>query len=403
MLLLLATAHETAAAGGCVAGANLCGGASGSRGSVCGRRHGERRVTTAFAERADTRARVDADRDLRPGLTVLVPAYNEAESIADTVKSLQAQTLPPDEIIVIDDCSTDATAEIAAALGVTVLQPSRNTGSKAGAQNVALTQVTTAHTMAVDADTVLEPDAIEKLMVALDDESVAAACGFVIPRNVRTPWERGRYVEYLYAFTFCKVTQDYYGKPLISSGCFSAYRTDVLLDVGGWSTRTMAEDMDLTWTLYQRGWNVRFVPDAVCYPVEPHNREFMGKQLRRWSHGFVQNVRLHWRGILDVGVLRSMVAVAMWDAVIASFATFLLIPALAILVDPRFLFFYIVDAPAILVPAIVTGVRRREVGRVLASYPGYVLLRFYNAWHIMRALWLELVMRRPLLVYEKGH
>ena len=62
-------------------------------------------------------------------------------------------------------------------------------------------------------------------------------------------WERGRYVEYLFAFTFFKRIQNHYGKPMISSGCFSAYRTNALRQVGGWSNRTMAEDMDLTWTL----------------------------------------------------------------------------------------------------------------------------------------------------------
>ena len=58
--------------------------------------------------------------------------------------------------------------------------------------------------------------------------------------------------------------QELLGKPMISSGCFSIYRTAVLRDAGGWSNRTMAEDMDLTWTLYQRGFKVRFVPEALC-------------------------------------------------------------------------------------------------------------------------------------------
>jgi glycosyltransferase involved in cell wall biosynthesis len=63
------------------------------------------------------------------GLTVLVPAYNEAESIADTIRSIQNQTVPPDEIIVIDDFSKDNTGDIARGMGVTVLRPPKNTGS----------------------------------------------------------------------------------------------------------------------------------------------------------------------------------------------------------------------------------------------------------------------------------
>ncbi|MBI4545480.1 MAG: glycosyltransferase family 2 protein [Gemmatimonadetes bacterium] len=342
--------------------------------------------------------------DRSPGLTVIVPAYNEAGSIADTISSLWTQTLPPDEIYVVDDCSTDGTGDIARALGVTVLRPPANTGSKAGAQNYALRFVRTPLTMAIDADTTLAPDAIEKLITAFQEDDVAAACGFVIPRRVRSLWERGRYIEYLFAFTFYKQVQDYYQKPLISSGCFSMYRTEVLRAQGGWQTRTLAEDMDLTWTLYQAGHQVRFVPGAVCYPLEPHNFTFMQRQLRRWSHGFVQNVRLHWRGLLEVPFLRSAVAVAVWDAAIASAVYLLLLPALALALGSAWLLLgYAIDAPAVLVPVLVGAVPRREVGRALASLPAFFVLRTVNAVFFLQALWAELVRRRPLLVYEKGH
>jgi biofilm PGA synthesis N-glycosyltransferase PgaC len=185
----------------------------------------------------------------RAGVTVLVPAYNERDSIADTIRSLQAQTVPPAEIIVIDDGSSDDTGDVARACGVTVVRPPANTGSKAGAQNFALDRVRTVLTMAVDADTVLAPDALEKLLTAFTDPPadqvpIAAACGFVIPRFISSLWERGRYVEYLMAFSWYKPIQDYYHKPLISSGCFSVYQTKILRANGGWSTRTLAEDMD---------------------------------------------------------------------------------------------------------------------------------------------------------------
>ncbi len=65
------------------------------------------------------------------------------------------------------------------------------------------------------------------------------------------------------------------------------------------------------------------------YPIEPHDFRFMSCQLKRWSHGFAQNVRLHWRGVLEVPYLRSAVAVAVWDAVIASLAYLLLLPLAA--------------------------------------------------------------------------
>src|ERR1035437_3689728 len=125
-------------------------------------------------------------------LTVMVPAYNEAASIVDTIRSIQAQTIPPDEIIVIDDCSTDNTSELAAACGVTVLRPDKNTGTKAGAQNLALARVKTEFVMAIDADTTLAPNAIALLLPAIKTPNTVAVCGFVLPWFVKTIWERGR-------------------------------------------------------------------------------------------------------------------------------------------------------------------------------------------------------------------
>ncbi len=341
--------------------------------------------------------------ELVPGVTAIVPAYNEAASIAATIRSLQSQTVAVHEIIVVDDFSTDATGEIARTLGATVVRPPKNTGSKAGAQTFALPAVRTEFCMAIDADTELAPDAVSKIWAVIEDESVAAACGSVLPRHVNTMWERGRYIEYMFAFSFSKQVQDFFGKPMISSGCFSIYRTKILREVGGWSNRTMAEDMDLTWSLYAAGHGVRFAPDALCYPIEPHNYHFLAKQLRRWSHGFAQNIQLHWRSVVRVPYLRMALAVQLWDSVVASTAYLLFFPLLAIFVHPLFLLGYVIDLPAVAVPALVAGAKRAELGRVLASLPCFVPMRLVNAVFMLRAMWAEFVVRRPLLVYEKGH
>lgn len=336
-------------------------------------------------------------------LTVLVPAYNEGTTLADTLRSLQAQTLLPEKVLVIDDCSTDNTAEIARSFGVTVLRPPQNTGSKAGAQNFAMSFVKTEFTMAIDADTTLAPNAIELLMQALDNPKIAAACGLVLPRFVRTVWERGRYIEYLFAFSFYKPIQDYYERPLISSGCFSVYRTDILRANGCWRTRTMAEDMDLTWSFYAAHQGVRFIPEAVCYPVEPHNYAFMSKQLRRWSHGFIQNVVVHWRHLLRIPFLRAAVMISLWDAIIASLAYLVLLPCLAVFVSPLFLLGYLIDAPAVAVPVLIKAAERRELGKALASLPSFFVLRTVNSVFLLQAIWREWVLRKRLMVYEKGH
>jgi biofilm PGA synthesis N-glycosyltransferase PgaC len=292
---------------------------------------------------------------------------------------------------------------VAQKLGAIVIRPPTNTGSKAGAQTFALPRVSTEFTTVIDADTILAPDALERLLAAMEDKEVAAACSFVLPRRVKSVWERGRYVEYLFAFTMYKQIQDYYGRPLISSGCLSTYRTESLRRAGGWSTRTMAEDMDLTWSFHAAGLKVRFVPEAVCYPIEPQSLYLMRKQLKRWSHAFVQNVRLHWRAVAHVPYLRSAVAVAFWDAALAPLVYFLVIPLLAVLLSPYWLIGWVIDAPALLVPVLFGALTRRELGRALLSYPAFFVLRMLNSVEFLKALWLELVRRQSLKVYEKGH
>ena len=337
------------------------------------------------------------------GITVIVPAYNEFDTIADTIESLQHQDLRPDRIIVVDDCSTDGTGELARSLGVEVVRPPTNTGSKAGAQTYALPFVDSEFTIAIDADTILARDAISHLHSVMENSAVAAACGYVLPRYVKSIWERGRYIEYLFAFSFFKPIQDHFGRPLISSGCLSIYRTDVLREFGGWSDRTMAEDMDLTWSLYASGRTVRFVASAVCYPIEPTNFRFLKCQLRRWSHGFWQNVILHWRDVLEQPYLRSTITVMLWDAVVTGAIVLFMIPLLGLLINPLFFLAYVIDLPLIAVPVFAEALKRGEFMRALISLPAYPVLRLVNTAYMLKALWLELVRKRSLTVYEKGH
>lgn len=345
---------------------------------------------------------------LRPGLTVLIPAYNESKFVADTIRSVQAQSRRPAEIVVVDDCSTDGTGDVARARSrpgaeVTVVRPERNCGSKASALNYGMTFVGTEHTLVIDADTTLAPDAIERLMAHFDSPKVACVTGMVIPRRVRTLWERGRYVEYLYAFTFYKPIQDFYERPLIASGCFSAFRTRVLNQLGGWSMRTVGEDMDLTWSIYKLGHQVRFALDAVCYPVEPHTFSFLHKQLTRWSAGFVQCVKVHWKDALEIPYLRSMVAVGVWDSLQAIIGLFILIPILAVFVHPLFILGYFLDLPAILIPVLWTARKRGEVRLALSSIPAFWLMRFINSFYVLKAYWNEFVVKKKLDKFEKGH
>ena len=252
----------------------------------------------------------------RAGVTVIVPAYNDAASIAETIESLQRQALPPVEIIVVDD-SDDGTGELASALGATVLRPASNAGSKAGAQTFALRAVSTELVMAVDADTALAPDAIETPIEPVADSGVAAASGYALPRPVKTLWQRGRYIEYLFEFSFFKQIQDYLREAAHLHACFSVHRTNVLRNLGGWSTRTSRLEGEVR---TRRG----VLPDRAAQPW------VHAEALRPWSHGFVQNMRLHWQGVLQLGYLRSLIAVACYDALFASLAFVVLLPIPAI-------------------------------------------------------------------------
>jgi len=341
--------------------------------------------------------------EITANLTVIVPAYNGAACIGHTIESIQNQTLRPQTIIVVDDFSGDGTGDIARSYGVKVVRPPANTGTKAGAQNFALQFITTKLTMITDADTVLAPDAIRQLVPAFNDQGVAAACGFVLPKHVKTVWERGRYIEYLFSFSFYKQIQDFYGTPLISSGCLSMYRTPYLRQAGGWSNRTMAEDMDLTWTLYQLGYKVRFMPRAVCWPIEPDSFNLMHKQLKRWSAAYLQNVKLHYRGISKIPFLFSAMAVSLTDAILSATIYLFIIPLLAVLVSPLFLLGYIIDAPVIMIPAFIMAAKRKELRCAITSFPSLFVLRLVNGFIFLKAVLFEVVLRQHLTTYEKGH
>lgn len=336
-------------------------------------------------------------------ITVIVPAYNEAGCIADTIRSLQGQTRPPQTILVVDDASDDGTGDIALTYGVKVVRPGVNTGSKAGAQTFGLGFVTTPFVVTVDADTVLATDALEKLINSLAASGSAAACGYVLPRHVRTIWERGRAIEYLFALGFYKRVQNAIGRPLISSGCFSAYRTDAVRAAGGWSIDTMTEDVDLTWTFYARGQTVNFVPEALSLPIEPTNWTMLAKQLRRWSHGLVQNLVKHGATVRADARLSAIVTVMLWDSAAATMLYLLIAPILALLVTPWALLVYVIDVPVIAVPVWIEARRRGLPWRVLLDIPAFLLLRLVNSLFFIEAVWTELIMRRRLAVYEKGH
>ena len=337
-------------------------------------------------------------------VTVLIPAYNEARVIADTIESLQRQTRLPDEILVIDDGSSDGTGEIAERLGARVVRPEANNGFKAGAMNVGLPHVRGEWLLTLDADTILAPDALGEILAAAQEHGSAATCGLVLPQRIRSVWERARLVEYLLAFSVLKPVQDWYKHPMVASGCFCLYRTEKVRALGGFPTETVGEDLDLTWRLYRAGESVKYASRATCYPVEPPNFALMRKQLIRWSHGFVQNIQLHGRGLLAVPMLRSFVIVAVLDALLGGLMYLALPLLLALVYGPSYLAWaYLAELLLIAGPVLWMGRRFGLAGQALVSLPLVFLLRVMNLFYFWRAILLEWLLRRPLVVFKKGH
>jgi N-acetylglucosaminyltransferase len=349
---------------------------------------------------------------MRSGVTVIVPAHDEEAGLPATLESVLGQTVPAERVIVVDDASRDRTGEVARKYGVQVLRPPRNLGSKARAQNYALPHCTTDLVLAVDADTVLARDYIERITPAFDDPDVVVAAGNVQTRFERTVWERGRSVEYLFGFHWHRPIQQRANSPMVCSGCCSVFRRKELADFGGFPERTIVEDMDYTWTMQIAGRRARYVGDAVAWAADPETLLYLRKQVWRWMAGFCQNVRLHTGQLLRrKPMLALWVLLAMLEILTAPLwwsAPFVLTLAIERPVVSTALWWLSAELLFTL-PPLVYAARRRGLSlrRVLLNIPCVYPAKIVNLWYAWKAVAVELVLvplrlSRGLTVYEKG-
>lgn len=237
-------------------------------------------------------------------VTVLIAARNEAEALPETLESIAAQTRQPNRVLVVDDGSVDLTAFVASLAKVDVLSLSQSSGKKSGAQQAGLAGITTDLIVVVDADTVLPPDTLEKLLAPFEGENPPdAACGFVLPKQRRSIWQKGRAVEYYFGQHYYKKIQSIYNCVVVASGCIAAYRTEVVRAVGGFLSPSLAEDMDLTWRIITAKRNgkrlrVAFVPEALALTIDPPSAYYYVRQVWRWYAAFFQNVARHWKALV---------------------------------------------------------------------------------------------------------
>jgi cellulose synthase/poly-beta-1,6-N-acetylglucosamine synthase-like glycosyltransferase len=342
-----------------------------------------------------------ADASRRMTVTVLVPAHNEEAWIGETLRSVRTQTLQPDEVIVVDDCSTDRTAEIAAHHGATVLRTPANR-LKAGAQNYGLEHIHTDAVVTLDADTVLHPEAVEHLVADLES-GCDATNGAVLPQSRRGLWSRARLLEYATAMRVHKRAQRNLGGVLVLSGCVAAFHTRVLREIGGFQERTVTEDMDMTWALHLAGYTVGYAPKALSYPAEPGSWHLYKAQVRRWAAGMFQTISLHGASLRRKRSLVFILAAAMWDLLTGA----LLLMGSVFLVATRgfhqarplmALTIALTVVAPILIGGSVIGLRAAT-----ASFPAYFVGSLANQYFYLEAMVREWVLRRRVTDWVKGH
>ncbi len=338
-------------------------------------------------------------------VTAIVPAYNEVSCIEKTIEALLDQTYPLTAIIVIDDCSTDGTGDIARRYpGVTVRKTPKNRGTKSQAQNFALDMVETELFVTVDADTVLAQDALYEAMRYFNDPNCEVVCGTVIPQVRGNFWERGRLVEYLYAQTIMKPAQNHHGLVLVASGCFSVFKTETVHRLGGFSERTLAEDMDLTWEIQDEGGRVYYATRAICYPVDPPTGKIYMRQLDRWYRGFMQNLKV--RNFKVFPHKRAMAVMVYTYLVWFAFSAMLLPGYFYILSGNLLLsvaFALGVNAIFIWLPSLYVAYRLGIMRDAVRGLLPFLVLPYLNLFLYCRAAVRELILGQTLTVWQKGH
>ena len=251
-------------------------------------------VVLAFARRHARASRHRERPDYAPPVTVVVPAYNEAVGIEASVRSLVAGDYPDLEVIVVDDGSTDGTADVVDALrlpGITVIRQA-NAG-KAAALNRGIEESRRDVVVMLDGDTVFEPDTLRCLVAPLADPTVGAVSGNTKVGNRRGLLGKWQHTEYVYGFNLDRRMFDALQCMTTVPGAVGAFRREALVGVGGMSTDTLAEDTDITMALNRAGWGVVYEERARAWTEAPPTLGSLWRQRYRWSYGTLQAMWKH--------------------------------------------------------------------------------------------------------------
>ena len=246
----------------------------------------------------------------RPIVAVLIPAYNEEKVIERTIRSALNSTYPNLRVIVIDDGSKDKTLEVAQSAfaaeqadGRVLILTKPNAG-KAEALNFGLEHIGDAEIfVGIDADTVIAPDAIARLVPHFLDPEVGAVAGNAKVGNRVNLWTRWQALEYITSQNFERRALDLFGAVSVVPGAIGAWRVSAVREAGRFHVDTVAEDADLTMALLRNGHRVHYEDMALAFTEAPTTANGLMRQRFRWSFGILQAVWKHSGVIARKGTL----------------------------------------------------------------------------------------------------
>ena len=234
-----------------------------------------------------------------PRVAVLIPAYNEETVIVRTIRSVLSSDYKNLHVIVIDDGSSDRTAEVASEAYAGEIKAGRvrvltkpNAG-KAAALNYALDRMSEEIYVGIDADTVIAADAISKLIPHFEDPMIGAMAGNAKVGNRVNLWTRWQALEYITSQNFERRALDLFHVVTVVPGAIGAWRTAPVKAAGGYPVNTVAEDADLTMNLLEQGLKVDYEDRALAFTEAPIDMKGLMRQRFRWSFGTLQAVWKH--------------------------------------------------------------------------------------------------------------
>jgi len=247
--------------------------------------------------------------DQPPSVSVLIPAFCEEAVIAETLDAATRIDYPRYEVVVVDDASTDRTVEIVRSYlqrgNVRLLAKDVNEG-KAMALNDALPCLNGEIVLIIDADAAPDPQILRWMVPHFASPRVAAVTGNPRVANRDTFLSRLQVVEFTSIVSLLRRAQRIWGRIVTMSGVVGAFRRSALVDVGLFSPEMATEDIDVTWRLQRRFYDVRYEPRAIVWMRVPPRLRGLWKQRWRWALGLAQVLRRH------AGVARSWKTRRMW-------------------------------------------------------------------------------------------